>query len=226
MPSYRHPYPTARSSTSIDLASLFDRDRFPLRTVVELGAGPPDFFQSWSLLDKCDTLILIDPIKANLDKHRNIFERNPNKHTDVIYHECAVVPEDWPGKFIQMRVNPVQGGFRAGQSFVDGGPVPPCVTSKAFHDAQTKWPLSEEKIPAIPLSELDPGDIDVLVLDLEGAEWWALSTMISRPEIILIELYENNQYIEEIRQWFFDNDYEIAGGVPVRREFLYRKVSD
>jgi FkbM family methyltransferase len=59
-------------------------------------------------------------------------------------------------------------------------------------------------------SEIDCGDIDVLSIDIEGAEWFVLKHLRSRPRIITLETHAaqyNNPYISQIAQWMRDNGY-------------------
>ncbi len=58
------------------------------------------------------------------------------------------------------------------------------------------------------------GDIDILYMDTEGSEYFALQKMISRPELIQIEMeWRNykNPYFSEIQKWMRSNKYCFAG---------------
>ncbi len=62
----------------------------------------------------------------------------------------------------------------------------------------------------IKFSEIDKGDFDVISIDIEGAEWYVLKHMKSRPNILSIEThgkYYVNPNIEEIRNWIKENNY-------------------
>jgi hypothetical protein len=61
------------------------------------------------------------------------------------------------------------------------------------------------------LSDFDKGNIDLLLLDMEGAEWFALKHLISRPKKIITEMQTNgycNPFLNEIQQWMYDNHYK------------------
>lgn len=68
-------------------------------------------------------------------------------------------------------------------------------------------------------NHFDDGNIDVLLADVEGAEYFVLSHMHSRPQIIVLEThslnpnYPNhtyiNPYIEQIENWMEENNYVI-----------------
>jgi FkbM family methyltransferase len=59
-------------------------------------------------------------------------------------------------------------------------------------------------------SELDPGDIDLISIDIEGCEWHVLENMISRPKIISVETHSKayiNPNIDLINGWMKKNCY-------------------
>lgn len=67
--------------------------------------------------------------------------------------------------------------------------------------------------------KIDNGKIDIICIDIEGFEYAVLKNMISRPEIIQIEMKWNkyiNPYYTNIRGWMEMNGYK----------FLARKGSD
>lgn len=71
-------------------------------------------------------------------------------------------------------------------------------------------------VKKVTFDQIDPKNIDVLFVDTEGAEYFVLQFLQSRPKIITIEThyseYNNhytNPYIKEIREWMENNNYEI-----------------
>jgi FkbM family methyltransferase len=61
-------------------------------------------------------------------------------------------------------------------------------------------------------SDIDSGDIDLLSIDIEGADWYVLKNMLSRPKIISIEThgkFYQNPYLTEINNWMADYGYII-----------------
>jgi len=62
------------------------------------------------------------------------------------------------------------------------------------------------------ISEYDTGNLNMLVMDAEGAEWFAIKHLISRPDIITVEMYSpgiqyTNPFEKEIREWMVANNY-------------------
>ena len=82
--------------------------------------------------------------------------------------------------------------------------------------------LDAFKVPVniMTLGSLDPGDIDLLILGMEGAEYTVFETMKSRPHIIILNNHFANDYqftfphFGEIQQWCEDNRYQILQGLP------------
>ena len=65
---------------------------------------------------------------------------------------------------------------------------------------------------SILFSEIDNGDFDLISIDIEGAEWYVLKNMISRPNILSNEThgkYYTNPNIAEINNWIIKNNYKI-----------------
>lgn len=61
-------------------------------------------------------------------------------------------------------------------------------------------------------SELDPGDIDLLSIDIEGAEWFVLKHLQSRPLVIALETHAaqyTNPHLPEIMAWMQKNGYAL-----------------
>lgn len=65
---------------------------------------------------------------------------------------------------------------------------------------------------AIKFSDIDKGDIELLSIDTEGCEWFVISTMVSRPQIISIETHAKNYknpYLKDLNNWMLQNNYKI-----------------
>jgi len=61
-------------------------------------------------------------------------------------------------------------------------------------------------------SAFDAGDIDILSIDIEGAEWFVLKHLISKPKLINIELRAGkyvNPHKNEIEAWLIKNNYKL-----------------
>ncbi len=72
------------------------------------------------------------------------------------------------------------------------------------------------KVGVKRLLNYDYGQIDMLRIDTEGAEWFALKHMISRPRHITIETHNDiatyiNPHLYEIWHWAKENKYSLTG---------------
>lgn len=67
-------------------------------------------------------------------------------------------------------------------------------------------------VDAVTFDEIDDGTIDLISVDIEGAEWYVIENMVSRPDIISLETHGAiyiNPHINEIEKWLADNNYRI-----------------
>jgi len=81
-----------------------------------------------------------------------------------------------------------------------------------------------------PISDYDDGTIQGLTIDTEGFEWFVLKHLVSRPEVIAVELrgpcdYEN-PYLAEIEQWMADEGYVMHQEEEVKYESKTSVVTD
>ena len=69
-------------------------------------------------------------------------------------------------------------------------------------------------VPCTTIDEIDPGNWDVVILDMEGSEWLALQRLVSRPKLISVEVFSphgyQNPYGMEIRTWMDLNRYKVV----------------
>ncbi|MEM9834805.1 MAG: FkbM family methyltransferase [Bacteroidota bacterium] len=59
-------------------------------------------------------------------------------------------------------------------------------------------------------SNIDDGTIDLLSIDIEGAEWYAIKHLVSSPAIISVETHGKrytNPFITEIKEWMKNKGY-------------------
>lgn len=75
-------------------------------------------------------------------------------------------------------------------------------------------PRDRYSVPIITFDKVDDGTIDLLRVDTEGSEWFALKYLISRPKQINIETHGIhaeylNPYLYEIADWTKTNGYSL-----------------
>jgi len=69
------------------------------------------------------------------------------------------------------------------------------------------------KVPAVKFSEIDPGDIDAMMLDVEGSELKVLQTMVSRPKLIAVETRHGDGKHPDaigIKKWMKNEGYHFV----------------
>lgn len=71
----------------------------------------------------------------------------------------------------------------------------------------------------------------MLLLDMEGSEYFALKHLISRPNLIVIEMQDaakkyKNPYFDEILNWFTENKYQFKGTNNIEEDWYFEKRKD
>lgn len=90
------------------------------------------------------------------------------------------------------------------------------------------------EVPCKIFSDIDDGTLDLLSVDIEGAEWYVIKNLVSRPKIISIEThgkYYVNPFLNEIHEWLRKENYEMwykdgSDTVFFQKNFLTRSFSD
>jgi FkbM family methyltransferase len=65
-------------------------------------------------------------------------------------------------------------------------------------------------VQAKTFNEIDDGSISLISIDAEGSEWYVLKHMVSRPDVISLELKSKhyiNPFLKEINSWLDENGY-------------------
>jgi FkbM family methyltransferase len=93
--------------------------------------------------------------------------------------------------------------------------------SSSPHSQQSDFDgMKRAKIKCKNIKEFDKGDIDILLLDMEGHEWFVIKNLISRPKRISVEMEllkedgngfkYKNPYYDEIMEWMKVNGYGLS----------------
>jgi FkbM family methyltransferase len=90
------------------------------------------------------------------------------------------------------------------------------------------------KVDAKKFSSEDPGDIDLISIDIEGSEWFVIKHMLSRPDIISIEThggYYINPHIEDIKMWMDEYNYVLwfkdnSDSVYVKKHIIKVEINE
>jgi len=183
----------------IDLAWIAERmELLPCRTFCECAIGPIDISVSKDFIGRCGKAILIEPHPGMAAAAASCFQY-PIVHTAIGFSPGAQVLVD-----------------NGGSSYLQGSWAPTPVAE----------PQKTYTVPVTTFDTLDEGDIDVLALDCEGMEWAVLSKMKSRPELLTIEIWDQNPWKKEIYWWLKDNHYVLRFATgPTAETHLYTHAS-
>lgn len=136
------------------------------------------------------TLIECDPVIV--DRLRARFGDLPQ----VRIHDVAVA--DAVGTLTLYRTGASTFGANVDRS--------PAVVNDAYQPAEA----DAFTVHCVPFDQLDDGTIDVLSVDIEGAEWHVLKHLRSRPAVISLETHGRryvNPHLREIESWAGENGY-------------------
>lgn len=157
--------------------------------VYEIGVGPVELCRSKPYWNNSEC-VLFEPA---IPYYTGIIQQTA-KHPNVQVHNIAIYDYDGHCDFIEN-----------GQiSFIKG-----------LNSPQVQFGIhggSNIFCPCAKISKFDKGNIDLLLLDMEGAEWFALKHLISRPKKIIVETElaskYKNPFLEEIQSWMKTNEYQ------------------
>lgn len=161
-----------------------------MKHLVEIGCRGVSSLHNF--IPDADRLEIIEPVPANIEAIRLNYGDEPK----VQLHPVAV----WhtPGTITMHNLGAL--------SYVEGITQPPAVIGFGYQKDEALM----IDVAAVTFDMIDDGTIDMLDLDMEGSEYYALARMISRPEVIIVEL-DSNQFRDEIWAWMNDNNYRMFG---------------
>jgi FkbM family methyltransferase len=174
------------------LHEFVSAEPLPVAHVCEVGVYRPEFANvaAWLEAGTRTTLVECDPITVQALHER--WGARPN----VRIHGVAVADE--AGTLTL---------HRAGAStFGANVPHSPATVNDGYRIERGE----SFSVPAVTFDTLDDGTIDVLAIDIEGAEWFVLRHLRSRPSIISVETHGKryrNPFRAEIDAWMRDEGY-------------------
>jgi FkbM family methyltransferase len=160
-----------------------------IKHVVEIGCT--GHLSMKSFLEEADRIQVFEPVPQHVERIKEIYKDEPK----VEVHQVALWKEDGPLKM----------NYLGQTSFVQG------LESPVVANFQYQ-PLPEHElvVEGRRFDHYDDGSIEVIEIDAEGAEWYVLQCMKSRPIMISVEMeWHNyrNPFFAEIRAWMSDNRY-------------------
>ena len=167
------------------------------KIICEVGTFKPESLHCADLIEEASKVIFVEANPKCVEQLRLVY-----KGDKFSIFPVAVADYDGLAKLYQRQG---RNGEDA-SAFISSIEKPPAVVN----DGYVPNDFDAIEITAVPFSYLDEGNIDTLFIDIEGAEWFVLKHMVSRPKLICLETHGQkytNPYIKEINRWLFENEY-------------------
>lgn len=174
------------------------------RRVAEVGVNEPDKCSLLPFIHEGIPTLLVEPLPWCAGNLRNAFEGKPVKVIEGVVGDkegTVTLYDRGEGSWIE----DVPRGSAPDEHQAHSGLKREEVNHSYIRTVQSyKW------------SMLDSGDIDVLCVDTEGAEWFVIREMVSRPSLVRCEMHFThsgwlNPYNPQIRQKMMDMGYTVIG---------------
>lgn len=144
----------------------------------------------------------------------HLFEPNPNS-----YKELVEASKDYKNVYLYNIAITNKSGEEElflidNCSYLEGVDSPMILNHGA--DSEVIKNAKRVKIKSDTIDKFDKGDIDILLIDTEGCEWFALEKLVSKPKQIVVEtsivgkegpIYNRN--IDKILLWMWENNYQL-----------------
>ncbi len=185
------------------------------RTLIEFGAAHPRTQRLGYFIERGHNVILVE---ANPRLYYCLTEGFEEGDFQTSWPHIPPPPHRYSGfksypnvKVIHAAIAATPGKVkvyeRNASSFVGGINSPAKINDGYLEDDKDAY-----EVEAVTIGQLDNGEIDVLLADVEGSEWFCLNGLKSRPKMIMLELFGwqyINPYIECIMDWMKQNGYTI-----------------
>jgi FkbM family methyltransferase len=178
-----------------------ERKGFTPTHVAEVGVFLPESSNVYDWIVRGVRCTLVEPDPFSVDRIRAAF----GTMSHVALHAVA----------IHERSGPVQLTKRQASTFLSELSTSPAIAN----DGAEASGGERFTVEARTFDRIDDGTIDLLSVDVEGAEWYVIRHLVSRPAVISVETHGGvyrNPKRAEIAEWMRGNGYEA----------LYRDRSD
>jgi FkbM family methyltransferase len=191
----------------------------PIRGLIaEVGVNSPSLCRVDDFIKEGHKVILVEPLHRHAQELR---ERYAAYDVQVI--EKAIVDEPGPAflvdrdqsSFILLQSTPNTPSLAKEDYYVFTSEAEDMtLVTKLTPAIANDGALTQEndflEVEGITFDTIDPEDIDILLVDVEGAEYFVIKHLRSRPKIIVLETHDGNYinpYMSEIDHWMATNDY-------------------
>ena len=195
-PVYIFPYNCQIMKPNLDdqLYQKVKSKNIPILNVCEVGVYLPETSNILGFINEGIETMLVEPNPSVHDSIESYFAA----HENVTLHKVAAY--DFNGK---INLSTAQAS-----TFISNLPSSPALINDYYQHSQS----NTFEVDCIVFSEIDNSSIDLLSIDTEGAEWYVLKHLQSRPKIICIETHGKfyiNPFISNITNWMMENNYQV-----------------
>ena len=179
----------------IDLRKIANDLNIQRNVVCEVGVYSPESSHIKEMIPESKKVIMIEAQKEHADELKRVY----GKFDFVVIHNVAINNKN---------VDKIKLYRRGEVTFIEGLASPEVQIFNYVPDESTAFYVEGKTF-----DNYDDGDIDILAVDIEGAEWYVLEKLKSRPKLICLETHYKpplyvNPHMEEIDEWMVKNNYE------------------
>jgi hypothetical protein len=185
----------------IDVYALYQLAGLPApRWVCEVGVNAPDKCSVKAFIEEGVPALLVEPLPWLAQQLRDAFPASDVREGAVGAASGSVVLYD-----------------RGEGSWIDDVPAHGAPDEHPGHSGMTRAGFEEQfkrVVECWTFDQLDNGMLDVLCVDTEGAEWFVLNRMVSRPFLVRVETHFThsgycNPFTDEIFAAMKDWGYSV-----------------
>jgi uncharacterized repeat protein (TIGR04076 family) len=180
----------------LDLKKIAEDLKIKYDVVYEVGVWKPEESHIKNLIPYAKKVMMFEAQEKYAELSRIVFK----EYGYVTVHTVAIYKENLDSiKLIDV----------GSSSFIQG------IASPSINVAEYNLPKRNVfSVIARTFDNYDEGNIDILACDIEGAEWFVLDKMKSRPKLICLETHFEpyryvNPFMNEINKWMKNNGYVI-----------------
>ncbi|MFO8024325.1 FkbM family methyltransferase [Thiohalophilus sp.] len=162
--------------------------------VAEVGVYFPENSNIRNYIDDGIPSLLIEPDPQSLEKINNRYSGYKN----VEVYPVAVGDESGKLELVKAGASTYARNLEFTPAIVNDGSINN--TSEIL------------EVRCVRFNEIDPTDINLISIDIEGGEWYVIKHMLSRPDVISIETHGGlyfNPFMVEIISWFNQHGYKL-----------------
>jgi len=178
----------------IDLRAIISKLDIDYDVVCEVGVFAPSASHVKDLIPESKKVILIEA----QEKHVNALRKAFLEYEYVMVHNVAIYHSN---------LDRIKLYCKNAAAFIDGIESPELLIKNYTPNESDAF-----FVKAMTFDNYDDGDIDILAVDIEGAEWYVIEKLKSRPKLICLETHYKpplyvNPHMREINKWMFENHY-------------------